>query len=158
MQIIQWQFTFAFARTARVTPCVEILKMFERHFASFKWQKLLVIVELERQSMTYSVGCLTVAYCVKVRFGLFFIVRTIAKPANRIVEKSLSIISSSKLTNGIVQNLYRHLKVRTACSPVKSFGILASHGKRLSRPRLNYFFLFWVFPIMILFRLGLAFS
>ena len=43
----------------------------------------------------------------KIWFGLFLIVRTIAKPANRIVEKSLSIISSSKLTNGIVQNLYR---------------------------------------------------
>ena len=26
--------------------------MFEQHFASFKWQKLPVIVELEKQSMT----------------------------------------------------------------------------------------------------------
>ena len=43
---------------ARVTLWVEILKMFEPHFASFKWQKLLVIVELEKQSMTFSVGCL----------------------------------------------------------------------------------------------------
>ena len=51
--------------------------MFEQHFASFKWQKLLVIVELEKQSMTYSVGCLPVAHHVKVRFGLFLIVRTI---------------------------------------------------------------------------------
>ena len=66
--------------------CVEILKMFERHFASFKWQKLLVIVELKRQSMTFSVGCLPVAHHVKIRFGLFLIVRTIAKPANRIAE------------------------------------------------------------------------
>ena len=71
---------------ARVTLCVEILKMFERHFASFKWQKLLVIVELKRQSMTFSVGCLPVAHHVKIRFGLFLIVRTIAKPANRIAE------------------------------------------------------------------------
>ena len=55
MQIIQWQFTFAFARTARVTLCVEILKVFKRHFASFTWQKLSVIVELEKQSMTFSV-------------------------------------------------------------------------------------------------------
>ena len=35
--------------------------------------------------------------------------------------------------------------------------MLASHRKRPSRPRPNYFFLFWVLPIMILFRLGLAF-
>ena len=62
---------------ARVTLCVEILKMFERHFASFKWHKLLVIVELEKQSMTFSVGCLPVAPHLKIRFGLLLIVRTI---------------------------------------------------------------------------------
>ena len=38
---------------------------------------------------------------------------------------------------------------------IRDFGILANHGKRPSRPRPNYLFLFWVFPIMILFRLGL---
>ena len=43
-----------------------------------------------------------------------------------------------------------HSKVRTACLPAKSFGILASHGKGLSRPRPNYFFFGGVFPIMIL--------
>ena len=36
MQIVQKQFTFTFACTARVTLCVEILKMLERHFASLK--------------------------------------------------------------------------------------------------------------------------
>ena len=51
-----------------------------------------------------------------------------------------------------------HSKVRTPCEPAKSFGLLASHWKRPSRPRPNYFCLYWVFPIMILFRLGLAFS
>ena len=32
-------FTFAFARMARVTLSIKILKMVQRHFASFKWQK-----------------------------------------------------------------------------------------------------------------------
>ena len=48
-----------------------------------------------------------VAHQVKIRFGLFLIVGTIAKPANETAENSLLIISSSKLTNGIAQNLYR---------------------------------------------------
>ena len=38
----------------RVTLCV-ILKMFERHLATFKWQKLSEIDELEKQSMTFSI-------------------------------------------------------------------------------------------------------
>ena len=115
----------------------------------------------------------------KIRFGLFLIVRTIiVKARQQHCGKSLSIISSSKLTNGIVQNLYRfsidllplnnmserakfdacHFPTRRLgwlVNWAKSFGILASHGMR---PMPNYFCLYWVFPIMILFRLGLAFS
>ena len=49
-----------------MTLCVEILKMFEQHFATFKWQKLSVIVELEKQSMTFS----TCVFGPKKLFGL----------------------------------------------------------------------------------------
>ena len=59
--------------------------MFEWHFASFIWQKLSVIFELEKQSMTFLVGCLWHTR-KKSGFGLFLIVRTIPKPAKRIAE------------------------------------------------------------------------
>ena len=39
----------------RGTLCVGILKMFEQHLATFKWQKLSEINELEKQSMTFSI-------------------------------------------------------------------------------------------------------
>ena len=117
----------------------------------------------------------------KIRFGLFLIARTIiiAKPANSIAENLYRLLfSSSKLTNGIVQNLYRFSidllplnnvserakfdvcqfltrRLGWLVNWAKSFGILASHGMR---PRPNYFCLYWVFPIMILFRLGPGFS
>ena len=56
----------------------------------------------------YSVGCLWHT-TVKVQFGLFFIVRTNCKASQQDCVKSLSIISFSKPTNGIVQNVYRFL-------------------------------------------------
>ena len=52
------------------------------------------------------------ANCSNIRLfykGLFFIVRTICKASQQDCVKSLSIFSSSKPTNGIVQNLYRFL-------------------------------------------------
>ena len=46
---------------------------------------------------------------VKIRFGLFFIELTNCKASQLDGVKYLSIISSSKSTNGIVENLYRFL-------------------------------------------------
>ena len=88
-----------------------------------------------------------VAHHVKIRFGLFFIVRTIAKPANRIAENlyRFSIWTTSQNVPNLSLVSF-HPKVRTACEQAKSSGILASHGKRPSRPRPNYFFLFGFFP------------
>ena len=56
----------------------------------------------------YYVGCLWHT-TVKIQSGLFFIIRTNCKASQQDCLKSLSIISSSKPTNGIVQNLYRIL-------------------------------------------------
>ena len=93
------------------------------------------------------------AHHVKIRFGLFFIVRTIAKPTNRIAEDSTKSLSIDLLPLNNVSERAKYV----ACQGygIRDFGMLANHGRRPSRPRPNYLFLFWVFPIMILFRLGL---
>ena len=143
-----------------MTLCVESLKMFERHFASFKWQKLSVISRgmpvahhLKSEQLQSPLIGLR-----KISIDYFFF-----QADQWDCTKSLSTFnqfaSSERFgTCQICPLSVSHSKVTTPCEPAKSFGMLASHWKQPSRPRPNYFFQFWVFPIMILFRLGLAFS
>ena len=104
-----------------------------------------------------------VAHHVKIRFGLFFIVRTIfiAKAANRIAENlyrfSIHLLS--------LNNVSERAKFVACQFPTRRSGRLVNKRnppgywlvKGSDLANLGQI-ISWVFPIMILFRLGLAFS
>ena len=114
----------------RVTLCVEILKMFERHFATFKWQKLSVTVELEKQSLTFS----TFVFGPKKLFGLFIDSYTTSPFTQAIICKSC-FSSKSRLTKLSTNSCHENSRM----TGIRPFQILLGNFLATFRILSNFF-------------------